>query len=50
MLEARTSEFELQKEESAIEDNTTVVLLNDIKKSWHYETRNRPTQILNPFL
>ena len=49
MLETRTSELKTLRSENNIEDNITAVLLDDIKKSRYYKTRNRPTQILNPF-
>jgi hypothetical protein len=49
MTEAETCPLETQGEKNNIEDNTTSILLNDIKKTRYYETRNRPTQTLNPF-
>ena len=47
MSEVKTYESETQKEESDIEDDRAIVLLNDIKKVRNYRTRNRPTQFLN---
>jgi hypothetical protein len=52
MSEAKTSESDSKKEENdnnIDDDDITTILLNDIKKLQHYETRNKPTQTLNSF-
>ena len=49
MTEARIGEVMLQEKENTAKDNTSSVLLKDIKKVRHYKTRNRSPQTLNPF-